>query len=396
MNKRRKILFIMSQFNIGGVEKSLLQLLSEIDHERYEVSLLLTGGNGVWESKLIGLCPIRYLSVNVREYFFNLVRQLRFAECLKSMYAYLRLRLARDSIAGDYWAANIYPMTDDYYDCVICFDSQDITAISTAAKTNATIRIMWHHGSLQGMPVSFVRCARKLVDKFTHIVSVSRTLSEEIIGHFPSVQHKTHIIYNLIDKENILRLANEPCSFDLHKVNIVTVGRLFDEKGQDLIPQTLRRLLDEGYNVCWYVVGDGPLRKNIEAAIKELKLGEHLILTGAQANPYPFINNCSIYVQPSRSEGWGLTVQEAKLLKKPIVTTPLDVMREQINHGVNGVVADDITSEAIGEAIKRLADNPALCHKLVSELDSEEYDSNIELQKLYAIFDQSAIDTVRF
>lgn len=64
---------------------------------------------------------------------------------------------------------------------------------------------------------------------------------------------------------------------------------------------------------------------------------ENLILLGTKLNPYPYIKNCDIYVQPSRSEGYCLTLAEAKILEKPIVVTEFAGSFEQIENQINGI-----------------------------------------------------------
>ncbi|WP_338124722.1 glycosyltransferase [Fusobacterium mortiferum] len=122
-----------------------------------------------------------------------------------------------------------------------------------------------------------------------------------------------------------------------NEVVITTVGRLCEQKGQDRIIIILDELLKLGYNIRWFLVGDGDLREKLEIEIKNKKLEENLILLGTKLNPYPYIKNCDIYVQPSRSEGYCLTLAEAKILEKPIVVTEFAGSFEQIENQINGI-----------------------------------------------------------
>ena len=125
------------------------------------------------------------------------------------------------------------------------------------------------------------------------------------------------------------------------------------------------------------------MRETVESEIQKNDVAEHVILLGTQMNPYPYIKNCDIYVQTSFSEGWCLTVQEARILQKPIVTTPLPVMHEQIISGENGLTAEAVTPEALFEGIRTLLDHPELREKFVENLSHEVCDNSGELQKLY-------------
>jgi len=177
--------------------------------------------------------------------------------------------------------------------------------------------------------------------------------------------------------------AKEPIDVEMKGLNILTVGRLSTEKGQQMIPATVRLLLDAGYDVHWYLVGDGPLRETIEAEIEKYNVQDHVILLGTQMNPYPYIKNCDIYVQPSFSEGYCTTTMEAKILHKPIVTTDAPGMREQFVSGENGLIVDAMTPQALFEGIRTLLDHPELCQKFVGNLEKETFDNREELQKLY-------------
>ena len=79
-----------------------------------------------------------------------------------------------------------------------------------------------------------------------------------------------------------------------------------------------------------YAVGEGPERKALQDQIDKLGLHEIFVLVGAQTNPYNWMKMADIYVQPSRFEGFGITVAEAKVLGKPIVCSDIPEFREQL------------------------------------------------------------------
>lgn len=175
------------------------------------------------------------------------------------------------------------------------------------------------------------------------------------------------------------------CGFS--KNTIVTVGRLSPEKGQQMIPKSTRILLDQGYEIYWYLVGDGPLRAEVEQEIKKYDVQDHVILLGTKMNPYPYIKNCDIYVQPSFTEGYCTTTMEAKILHKPIITTDAPGMREQFVSGENGLIVEAMTPEAIADGVRQLLDHPELMEKFTNALKNETFDNSAELQKLYDLIE---------
>ena len=103
-------------------------------------------------------------------------------------------------------------------------------------------------------------------------------------------------------------------------------------------------------------------------------------MTGSKSNPYPYIQNADIYVQTSRQEGYCLTLAEARILNKPIVTTNFDVVHEQIVDGENGLIVD-IDANSIAEGIIKLLNNNDLRNNLITNLNNEKKGNLEEYKK---------------
>ena len=164
-------------------------------------------------------------------------------------------------------------------------------------------------------------------------------------------------------------------------LRILTVGRLSNEKGQDLTITVLKRLIDEDYKVRWYCIGDGPDRDNYIEKIKSFNIENNYVLLGSKLNPYPYMKHCDIYVQPSRHEGYCITLAEARCFNNPIITTNFTGANEQIKHEKTGLVCD-ISEEGIYIALKRLLDEKELFNKIKNNLGKEIVDSTKEISKL--------------
>lgn len=269
------------------------------------------------------------------------------------------------------------------YECVIAYHgTTSAVAANALYNTNARRKILWVHGDHRIVPeeISFFR---KQYQKFDKIYCVSESIRSQFAELFPDAAGKSEVIHNVIDSNDIRSKANVPIDVTLKHLSLVTVGRLAREKGQEMIPKTTRMLLDSGYEIYWYLVGEGPMRSKIEEEVKKHGVEENVVLLGAKENPYPYIINGDIYVQPSLSEGWGLTVQEARILNKPIVVTPIPVMSEQIRNGENGLIVDVMSPEALAEGIKTLLDHPELREKFIRSLMNKSLSNEAELQKLY-------------
>ena len=93
------------------------------------------------------------------------------------------------------------------------------------------------------------------------------------------------------------------------------------------------------------------------------------------------MNLCDIYVQPSRFEGYGITVAEAKCLGKPIVATNIPEFQEQLIHGKTGLLCN--SNEEITRMIIELINSKDFVMKLESNLKVQDTSSNIENLNLF-------------
>lgn len=172
--------------------------------------------------------------------------------------------------------------------------------------------------------------------------------------------------------------------FDRHYTNIITVARLSHEKGLDLAVKSCKLLLEKGYKIKWYVLGDGNEKDALERLIEDHHLSNHFTILGVRENPYPYIRKADIYVQPSRYEGKSIAIDEAKILHKPIVVTNFETAKDQMNHGINGIIAE-MSEEGIATEIERLIKDIELRERIVNNLSTEKLGTEKEINKLYGI-----------
>ena len=145
-------------------------------------------------------------------------------------------------------------------------------------------------------------------------------------------------------------------------------------------------LKSQGVKFKWYFIGEGVCRISLEAMIDQYDLSDMVILAGAQDNPYVYIKNADIYVQTSRFEGYCLTIAEARILNKPIVSTDFDVVHNQIISEENGIIVD-MNPKSIADAIVRLYSEKGLCAKLINNLSLEKKGNTEEVEKWYSLIE---------
>ena len=391
---KKRLLFVIDSLGIGGAEKSLVTLLNCIDYNKFDVDLQLFSRGGAFEKyvpKEVKFLEIpsylKYCSTSFFSKYFSLKRataRLRYS---------IGLRLNKKSTHPDkarlFWTytSKVINKNKQQYDIAIAY-SQGVPTFYVADKVYARKKIAWVNASLmiKGKTLNF---NNKYYNKYNHIVAVSQSAKEILQNNFSLLNDKLTIIKDLIDSNFINTLSNEPAleiSTSLHPI-LLTVARLNNNhKGYDIALETCKILHDRGINFKWYAVGDGGFRKEMTQYIDENNLQDKFILLGAKVNPYPYFKACDLYVQTSRHEGFGLSIAEARILNKPVVTTEFDAVWNQMVQGKNGVVVP-IDAVAVANAIQYLIENPDKM-QAISEYQRTEKKGNIEeLQKFYQLIE---------
>lgn len=176
--------------------------------------------------------------------------------------------------------------------------------------------------------------------KFDWIVTLSEYSRKGLLKKLPELKDKTIVIPNLIDGETILEKSKKDLDLKWNnsKCHIITVGRVDKEKAYDRVLDICRKLKKEGYSFCWYIVGDGPLKRHLEKRVKEEQLGDYVKLVGKLENPYPLMKRCDWFVLLSQYEGTPVTIDEAMILGVPVIATDVGGIAEQMGRYKKGTV----------------------------------------------------------
>ncbi len=391
---KKKLLFVIDSLGIGGAEKSLLTLLNCIDSTKYEIDLQLFSKGGKFENflpKNINILPnIEYLSYCSKDLISTTSPRFFISRICYS----LKLRFNKTASHPDkamlFWKSvkKSFTKNDKQYDVAIAY-SQGVPTFYVADKVNATKKIAWVNSSLliDGKTLEF---NQEYYNKYNKIVAVSNSAREILCLKFSNIKKKIHIIYDIVDPNTINQMASE-CVSDLrdgyNQVKMLTVARLNNKhKGYDIALNVAKILNERGVDFIWYAVGEGGFRAEMESFIKENNLTDKFILLGAKGNPYPYFRACDLYVQTSRHEGFGLSIAEARILNKPVVTTEFDAVWNQMINGKNGIVVP-IDATAVADAIQDLIEHPEKM-ATISDYQRTEKKGNIEeLEKFYQLIE---------
>ena len=196
-----------------------------------------------------------------------------------------------------------------------------------------------------------------LVDR---VVAVSSDIEKVLIGLYGS--NRVSCIHNGIDLEAV-RVTTSREAFRRKwqipedAVVIGTVGRLVPVKGHAILLDATRILQASIGNVALVLVGDGPLRKDLEANAKRLGLEKSVIFAGQQDQSYDFMNMMDVFVLPSLHEGIPMVVLEALALQRPVVATRVGGIPEVIEHGQTGFLAEPSDASSLARLLQRLVED---------------------------------------
>ena len=392
----KKILFMCINMNIGGTEKALLTMLNEMDRSKYEITLLMLEEYGGFLNQIPDGIKVMYLKeYKALKKFINDPPQLLAKELIKNrkvigglslLVIYIISKLMKDiSIYYKYILRNVDTLNEEYDIAIAYAGPMDFISYFVINKIKSKKRVQWIHFDISkiGFNVNF---AKKIYDKFDKVFVVSNEGKDKLINFLPSLKDKTEVFFNIISCKMIEKMSYEGEGFsdDFDGTRILTVGRLSKEKGQDLIIPVLKKLKENGYKVRWYCIGDGPAKKEYEKLVDELNIKDDFIFLGSKLNPYTYMKECNIYVQPSKHEGYCITLGEARCFNNPIVTTNFTGSNEQIVNENTGLVCE-ISEEGIYRAIKKLLDDKKLYKNIKDNLNNEIVDSTKEIRKLESI-----------
>lgn len=365
--KIKELLIIVEEMNLGGTEKSLLTFLNQLKTKKqYQIKLLLLKNKGELLDQIPPEIEVQVLSgysefqnqtkeISVQG-IVRLIKQLKFTVALKAIRYYLKIKLTHKwYLQYDYPDIELQKYTTDV---AIAFSGPHyFITWFTINKIKAEKKIQWIRFDVAKIIAEY-DFGHLYYPRFDKIYCVSQSAYHAFVNRYPKTKSKTAVFANIVSADQIKQLAEKGETFDddYSELRILTVGRLSKEKGQQMIPEIVKRLKDDGYTFRWYLIGDGSLREEIENEIRRLKIEDYLILLGNQINPYPYFNDCDLYVQTSYHEGYCQTVHEAKLFEKPVVTTDFINASNLIVNDEDGFIVP-INSEGIYLGVRELMDS---------------------------------------
>lgn len=364
----KRILFTLDHMNVGGVEKAFLGMLNAMPKDDLEIHVAFfvpEGGFLQYLPDYVHVHTIEPYYSNI-DFLYHPVRTTlrdvlhgRF-KAIPRFGAFLLSKLAGDKVAINRYLLRGDDALGMEFDVAVNYASpHEYLDYYVGHHVRATSRATWIHFDVSRCYNS-VKSIRQAMHHIDRIFVVSDRARRIFCEKFPELAARTRTFHNIISPEMILNDSTKPCDMRPEKdvLNIVTVGRISIEKGQRDAIAAVARLNATGHRAILHLVGNGTDATACRRFAMDCGIDDCIKFYGAKANPYPYMARADIYLQPSRHEGYCITLAEAKLFDAPIVATDFTGAREQLSQRSNAVIAEDFTPEGLANAILRAAELP--------------------------------------
>jgi len=339
---KRNVLFLLPSLGLGGAERVVVTLLRHLNRNRFHLSLVLVNKN---VPVLLSEVPedVEVIKLNCIRVFYAIPKLV-----------WLIWRHRPDVVFSGLSHLNIFlaiirPLLSNktYY------VARESSIISEVVK-------------MYQCPWLWIWAYRHFYWRYDKMICQSSVMRDDLVNNFSYPADKITVINNPVDVRHIRSLAREKINTGLiknddatcnHGMNLVAVGRMSSEKKYDLIIKAIA--LIENKQIRLTLVGDGPLRQDLEKLAKVCGVASQIRFVGYQVNPYPFIDQADALVLSSKFEGFPNVVLEALACGTPIIATPAIGGLREIIEGVPGcIITNEVSAISLSKAI---ADFPPGC-----------------------------------
>lgn len=338
---KKKIVFGITGLTLGGAERTLVDVANRLCY-KYDITIFCIYSKGELEKqldkriKLIHICKKSYKELTRIEAIY-MVYKIFF----NKKYFY-----------------NVY--INGRFDKEIAFLEGPITRIF-ASNGKKDKKIAWIHNDITKVYGKGIKSKiksffdKKIYKKFRKLVFVSQDNLKKFNKKY-KIKNEKYVVYNYIEKDEVLKKANKKIDFKYpdDSINFVSVCRLVHQKAIYRLIKVHSKLIKEGYNHRFYIVGTGPQKKKLENLIKEENVQDSFILLGKQVNPYPYMKKADFFCLLSYYEGYPMVLEEAKILGKNILITNT-AARECVENYNNSKIFDN-SREGIYNGLKSIFD----------------------------------------
>lgn len=356
---KKDLMFAAVNFDIGGIEKALVNLLNRINYDKYNVDVVLEEKKGIFLPKIISKANITELKVSNHKNI--IIRKVT------NMYRKL-----------------IYTILNyQNYDFSCCYATYSYSAnkLALVSSKNNAFYVHSNYTYIYKDEKEFRQFFdTRNIEKFKRIIFVSNEAKNDFMKFYNHLENKLEVLNNFIDIDSIKATSIEELDVKKSKNKLfVFVGRLEDHSKK--LTRALN-LVKEIKEIDLWIIGDGPDRRMYEEYTKKNKITSRVTFIGKKSNPYPYMKQADYIILTSDYEGFPVTYLEAIVLEKKLITT-IDVSDDAINMGKDYayIVSKDenLMLDEVKEILKKNKSN--------KHIDLEKVQTK-KMEKFEAMFDE--------
>lgn len=337
-----KILFLIHDLGQGGAEKVLVNLVNNMNCSKFSITVISLFGGGVNEQFLAS--HIKYQTIFKKPIPAN----------SHIMKVFTPKQLHRFFIKEE-------------YDIEVAYLEGPSARIISGCNNEKTKLVSWIHCTMhseKNVAESFrnIQESKNCYNQFHYMAYVSKTC-EEAFQKFCLTKGKNVILYNTNDSNAIRNAAKDKLDdkkFPQDTILWCGMGKLIPVKAFDRMLRIQKRLISSGRKVHLLILGDGPLKEELEKWCSEQGISSNVTFLGYQTNPYKYLARCDLFVCSSHSEGFSTAATEALIVGVPVCSVEVSGMREMLGEKNEYGVITENNEEALYQAIQSLVDNPEL------------------------------------
>lgn len=303
MSKKIKILHLLPNLYGGGAEQVCVDILTNLDRNKFIPSILLFKDKKLLgkdkKEKLIKLnIPIFSLD---KKYIIDLSNLIKIIKKIKE----IKPDILHTHLGGDIYG----PLASLFTKIPII--------VSTEHNLNYQEKRLYNI------------LKKVLLKRLKKVYAVSQAVKEDAIKRYNLKSNKIDVIYNGLDLNYWLNNRDDNKDLNEKQIIIGSLGRLNKQKGHLNLIKAISLIKNENFRL--EIAGKGELEDELEIKIKRLQLEKKVTLVG-QVNNKEWLKKIDIFVMPSLWEGLGLSILEAMIMKKPIIVSQVDGLKEIVNH----------------------------------------------------------------
>lgn len=376
----KKIVIVNNNMRIGGVQKSLYNLLWSLEG-RYEITLCLFRKDGVYADRLPNSVRVvetpglfRYLGVAQQDchgvdkvkrgFLAAFSRFFGRSKCMRILLAHEK------TLPGK-------------YDCAIAFlhngrDESFYGGVQdyVLRRVNADRKIAFLHGDYRSCGANHKQNNR-LIAEFDGIAACSdgcRRAFEEVL---PELSSKCVTVRNFHRFDEIRLLGDvDPVIYNDDCIHVVTVSRLSPEKGLDRAISAVAAAVSKGYRVRLHIVGGGVRERELRDFAEQTGASAFTEFHGEQENPYRYMKHADLLLLTSYHEAAPMVIEEAAVLGLPVLAAEFTSSKDMITDVECGWVCAN-AQEAITEALETVISDKTAIVAMKAKLRARAFDNTL-------------------